>query len=156
MPNIPTKSERLRDLERPQIYPFQTLPIDDLERSLVLKQFQDLIKSNFIDEGKPSSEKHSMFKAFERNFQSHMSQDIMRQELANIYMQDCEMSTMYYPRDDQLFLAFYNRRLRQDEEGNEEENYEGQREWRAAYRVMPDFENWIKYFADEIVIKSSA
>ena len=26
-----------------------------------------------------------------------------------------------------------------------------ERSWRAKYRVMPDFENWLAYFADEIM-----
>jgi hypothetical protein len=39
MPEHPTKPQILRDLERPSIYPFATLPIEDVERGLVLKQF---------------------------------------------------------------------------------------------------------------------
>ena len=39
MPSIPTKSKRLREFEKPQMYPFCTLPIEDVERGLVQKQF---------------------------------------------------------------------------------------------------------------------
>mmetsp|Transcript_5576 Transcript_5576/g.4251 ORF Transcript_5576/g.4251 Transcript_5576/m.4251 type:complete len:83 (+) Transcript_5576:883-1131(+) len=82
------------------MYPFQTLPVDDVERCMVLRHFQELIASNFVDEGKTAANKPTMYKAFERNFQSHMTSDIMRQELANIYLQEPEMALMYYPRDD--------------------------------------------------------
>lgn len=51
MPPVPTKSQRLRDAEKPQLYPFCTLPIEDVERSLILKAFQELLKANQIDEG---------------------------------------------------------------------------------------------------------
>ena len=39
MPSVPTKSIRMRDMEKPQMYPFCTLPVEDVERGLVLKQF---------------------------------------------------------------------------------------------------------------------
>jgi len=50
MPPYPQKSKRLRDFENPQFYPFSTLPIEDAERTLQLKQLQRLIKSEKIDE----------------------------------------------------------------------------------------------------------
>jgi len=31
------------------------------------------------------------------------------------------------------------------------EDADGERLWRAAYRVMPDFENWLAIFADELI-----
>ena len=39
MPPVPAKSERLRDLERVGVYPFATLPIDEVERGLIMKAF---------------------------------------------------------------------------------------------------------------------
>lgn len=54
---------------------------------------------------------------------------------------------MYYPRQDALLVAFFNRKNEEDEDGPD-----GIKEWRAAYRVMPDFENWIQYFSDELLI----
>lgn len=110
MPEYPTKSKRLRDFEKPSMYPFSTLPIDDVERGLVLKQFQDLIRSNLIDEGQDSKERHSKYKAFERNFQSHMKSDILRQVIAEVYLQEPEMASLYYPREDALLVAFYNKK----------------------------------------------
>lgn len=57
------------------------------------------------------------------------------------------MASMYYPRQDALLVAFFNRKNEEDEDGPD-----GIKEWRAAYRVMPDFENWIQYFSDELLI----
>lgn len=51
MPQVPLKSQRLRDMEKPALYPFATLPVDEVERGLVMKAFQELIRSNHIDEG---------------------------------------------------------------------------------------------------------
>ena len=39
MPPIPTKSQRAREFENPGFYPFCTLPVNDAERMLLLKQF---------------------------------------------------------------------------------------------------------------------
>jgi hypothetical protein len=33
MPDVPSKSIRLRDAEKPSVYPFSTLPVDDAERA---------------------------------------------------------------------------------------------------------------------------
>ncbi len=79
MPPVPAKSQRLRDQERAAVYPFATLPIDDLERGLIMKAFQELIRSNQIDEGATSDkQRHSKFKVFERNFEEHMTPEILR------------------------------------------------------------------------------
>jgi hypothetical protein len=40
MPDVPSKSVRLRNYENPQFYPFSTLPIEDAERTMQLKAFQ--------------------------------------------------------------------------------------------------------------------
>ena len=78
MPAIATKSKRLRDAENPSFYPFCTLPIADAERMLMLKQLQQLVKSNFIDRGVSSDKRHSNFKVFDRSFQNHMTPEIFR------------------------------------------------------------------------------
>lgn len=39
MPTVPAKSKRIRDFENPMFYPFSTLPIEDAERTMQLKQF---------------------------------------------------------------------------------------------------------------------
>lgn len=28
---------------------------------------------------------------------------------------------------------------------------DGEQKWQASYRVMPDFQNWIAFFADEVL-----
>jgi hypothetical protein len=59
------------------------------------------------------------------------------------------MATLYYPRDDKLLVALYNR----VKTGEKDENdVDGEKDWRSAYRIMPDFQNWLSYFADELVI----
>jgi hypothetical protein len=79
MPPVPAKSERLRDLERVGVYPFATLPIDEVERGLIMKAFQELIRSNQIDEGATSDkQRHPKYKIFERNYEEHMTPEILR------------------------------------------------------------------------------
>jgi hypothetical protein len=39
MPAIPNSSQRLRNAENPQFYPFCTLPVDEAERLLSLRAF---------------------------------------------------------------------------------------------------------------------
>jgi hypothetical protein len=39
MPDIPSKSSRLREAEKPAIYPFSTLPVDDSERAQIMRAF---------------------------------------------------------------------------------------------------------------------
>lgn len=41
MPPVPEKSKRLWDFEKTRIYPFATLPIDELERGLVFEAIWD-------------------------------------------------------------------------------------------------------------------
>ena len=66
MPAVASKSKRLRDAERPGVYPFSTMPVEDTERALILKAFQELIHANQIDT--PNSS-HYKYKMFERSYQ---------------------------------------------------------------------------------------
>lgn len=34
------------------------------------------------------------------------------------------------------------------------EDVDYEREWRAKYKIMPDFENWLAYFADDLVMEN--
>jgi len=108
-----------------------------------------MIKANFIDGGLSPDQRLDKCKIFDRSFQSHMKPDILRQVIADAYLQDPDATSFYYPRDDKLLLALYNKIKTEDIEPL---GADGEREWRAAYRVMPDFENWLKYFADELVV----
>lgn len=39
MPNVPEKSQRLRDFENPQAYPFCTLAVEEFERGIQATEF---------------------------------------------------------------------------------------------------------------------
>lgn len=80
MPEVPTKSQRLRDFENPQFYPFSTLPIEDAERTMQLRAFQQLIKGG-IDEGAKPKERLAKNKIFERKYDEFLEPDIFRQVL---------------------------------------------------------------------------
>ena len=83
MPPVALKSQRLRDQERASVYPFATLSVEEVERGLVMKAFQELIRSNHIDEGASSDKlRHPKYKVFDRNFEEHFSPDLLRQVLA--------------------------------------------------------------------------
>lgn len=79
----------------------------------------------------------------------------MRQVIAEAYLQEPDVASLYYPREDQLLVAFYNKRRQLNEYEDPQTAIDGEREWRAAYRVMPDFENWLHYFSDQLVIQQT-
>jgi hypothetical protein len=79
-----------------------------------------------------------------------MTPEIFKQVLADAFLLEPDVASLYYPRDDSLLLAIYNKA-----KSGDRSKIDGERKWRAAYRVMPDFENWVKYFADEIVITTN-
>lgn len=90
------------------------------------------------------------------------------------------MATTYYPRADSLLVALFHRverkkasaqaqqELQATADGSEapklraipQETFEtgdandGERKWRAPYKVLPDFQNFLAYFADEIVFET--
>jgi hypothetical protein len=39
-----------------------------------------------------------------------MKSDILRQVIAEVYLQEPEMASLYYPREDALLVAFYNKK----------------------------------------------
>lgn len=80
MPEVPTKSQRLRDYENPQFYPFSTLPVEDAERTMQLRAFQQLIRGS-IDEGAKPKERLARNKIFERKYDEYLEPDIFRQVL---------------------------------------------------------------------------
>lgn len=100
MPDVPTKSKRLRDFENPQFYPFSTLPVEDAERTMQLKAFQQLIKSNGLDEGAKPKDRLSKLKVFERKYDQYLEEDIFRQVFQRALLQDPDLSTYYYERSD--------------------------------------------------------
>ena len=79
-----------------------------------------------------------------------MTPEILRQVLAEALLQEPDVASLYYPRDDSLLLALYNK-VRSE---RNKDTVDGERQWRAAYRVMPDFENWVKFFSDDMVVEA--
>lgn len=151
MPAVPLKSERVRDAERANVYPFATLPVEEVERGLIMKAFQELIRSNHIDEGVNSDKlRHAKYKVFERSYQENFSPETLRQVLADAILQEPDIASLYYPRDDSLLVALYNK-VKLD---RQRFDVDGERNWRAAYRVMPDFENWVRYFSEDMVVEA--
>jgi len=166
MPSIPNQSVRQRDSENPGFYPFCTLPWDEAERMLQMRAFQQMVKSNYIDQGKVGIGKHTKYQIFERCFENHMSMDIFSQVFADALLDEPETTSIYYPRSDSLLVALFNKvKVRGSRKANDNkfkqvnsrelplqtEDADGEKLWRASYRVMPDFENWLSIFADELI-----
>jgi hypothetical protein len=95
-----------------------------------------------------------------------MNMDIFSQVYADALLDDTEQASIYYPRSDSLLIALFNKvkvpgTTRQSDSKFKSVNTmelplnsddaDGEKLWRASYRVMPDFENWLTIFADELV-----
>ena len=76
---------------------------------LMLKQCQQLIKDNGIDQGLLSSKRHSKNKAFGRDYENHMKPEIFSQVFADAMLDEPEIASIYYPRTDSVLLALYNK-----------------------------------------------
>lgn len=53
----------------------------------------------------------------------------------------------YYPRTDQLLLLLYNKVNGSKRHSENKEKPHGTRTWKAADRIMPDFQSFITNFA---------
>ena len=94
-----------------------------------------------------------------------MTPDIFRQVFSDALIDEPDAATLYYPRTDSLLVALYNKTTNKVAQGASKPSSappqldpnepDGERSWRAAYRVMPDFQNWITFFADEIVFEQA-
>lgn len=100
MPDVPSKSQRLRKFENPQFYPFSTLPIEDAERTMQLKAFQQILKSNGIEEQHKQRDRLGKHKVFERKYDQFFEENIFRQVLQESLLQDPDITQMYYARSD--------------------------------------------------------
>ena len=98
MPAIPSKSKRSREAEIPEFYPFCTLPIVDAERMLMLKQLQQLVKQNFLDQSKSAKNRHPKNRVFERTYENHLEPNIFRQVLSDALLDEPDIASLYYPR----------------------------------------------------------
>ncbi len=81
-----------------------------------------------------------------------MSPEILRQVLAEALLKEPDVTSLYYPRNDCLLIALYNKIKNIHKKDGE---IHGEREWKAAYRVMPDFDNWVKFFSEELIVPAS-
>jgi hypothetical protein len=67
---------------------------------------------------------------------------------------------MYYQRQDALIVALFNKAKNQTVVPETTNplglNIDGDRTWRAAYRVVPDFQNWLTFFSEELVFEQEA
>lgn len=146
MPAVPNKSKRLRDFENPQFYPFSTLPIEDAERTMQLKQIQKLIKTEKIDEGLSGKDKLGKVKVFERKYDQYFTKEIMSQVLGEALRYDPDVSTSYYERTDQLLLVLHNKINGSKRFSENMDRPHCSKVWRAPIRVMPNFANWISSY----------
>jgi hypothetical protein len=53
--------------------------------------------------------RHSKYKVFERTFENHMSPEIFRQVYAKALLDEPDMASLYYPRQDSLLVALFNK-----------------------------------------------
>jgi hypothetical protein len=111
-----------------------------------------LVKSNGIDEGVKPKDRLAKNKIFERKYDEHFESDIMRQVLQEALLQDPDISSMYYPRTDQLLLVLHNKINNSKRTSDNKEKPHGLKKWRSAYRVMPDFQSWIEFFGHNSVV----
>ena len=94
-----------------------------------------------------------------------MTPDIFRQVFSDALIDEPDAATLYYPRTDSLLVALYNKTTNKPAQGSSKPSSapaqpdpsepDGERSWRAAYRAMPDFQNWITFFAEEIVFEQA-
>ena len=98
-----------------------------------------------------------------------MSASLFRQVFADAMLDQLTMIQTPYPRTDSLLVVLFNKYDKHAGEIAERPAHErpkpvhqleiqsgssvidGERKWRAAYKVMPNFENWLAYFADELI-----
>lgn len=95
-----------------------------------------------------------------------MSMDIFSQVFADALLDEPEITSIYYPRNDSLLVALFNKIKVRGAQKTAENKFktvnarelplstldaDGEKLWRASYRVMPDFENWLSIFADELI-----
>ena len=124
MPAIPSKSFSLRDAERPVIYPFSSLPFDELERNLILTEF-----STFLTEQEPGS----IWSFWDRKYTEVLTQDMLTIALSDSLIHDPDVYTHYYARDDSLLVAVvYKPRPRRHQT----------RTWTSDCRLRPRLKDW--------------
>ena len=73
-------------------------------------------------------------------FEEKLSKKALLHQLGEAFLWNPDYVQKYYTRDDALILSVYNK-IHKDRQ------YES--EWKAPYRVMPDFQNWSTEFDED-------
>lgn len=131
MPNYPEKSELKRNAERPEVYPFCTVPIEELERAMLLKSLEDQFTSKESD---------FQWNFLERCIEEKFHKKAMIQVLSDVLLWDPDTIIKYFSRDDSLLLGVYHK-LPADKSYT--------KQWKASYRSLPDFGNWLEHFSKD-------
>ena len=133
MPPVPEKSERLRNAERPEIYPFCSLPIEDVERGLKLQAMEEMMQAR---------EPELVWDFLEMNFEERLEKDALVERISNLLLLEPDLIQKYFSRDDSLLLAVFFKTPR---------SRVVRKQWTSVYSVMPDFQNWIDHFTPDYV-----
>jgi len=131
MPNFAEKSSLKRVAEMPEIYPFSTIPVEELERAMLLKTLED----QFI-----SKEPDFQWNFFDRCIEEKYNNKTLIQELSDALLWEPDMISKYFSRDDCLLLGIYQK-MPVDKSYN--------KQWKASYKSLPDFSNWLEFFSKE-------
>ena len=128
MPSVSEKSLLRRNAEIPGIYQFSTAPVEELERAMLFKAIEDQFKSEEPD---------FTWDFLKRCIEEQNTHRSLVQELSDVLLWEPDTILKYYSRDDSLLLGIYQK-LPVDKSYN--------KKWKAQYKLMPDFANWLKHF----------
>lgn len=128
MPSVSEKSKLKREAESPEIYPFATVPVEELERAMMLKALEDQFRSKEPD---------FTWDFLDRSIEEKYNRRSLVQELSHLLLWEPDTILKYYSRDDSLLLGIYQK-LPVDKSYN--------KQWKAQYKSMPDFSNWLEHF----------
>lgn len=131
MPSVSEKSRLRREAETPELYPFSTIPIEELERALMLKSLEEQFQSKEPDFN---------WNLFDRSIEERFPKKALIQELSDALLWEPDTISKYFSRDDSLLLAIYQK-LPSDKSYT--------KQWKASYKSMPDFGNWLEYFSKD-------
>ena len=135
MPSVSEKSRLRGEAEIPELYPFSTIPIEELERALMLKTLEEQFQSKEPDFN---------WNLFDRSIEERFPKRALIQELSDALLWEPDTISKYFARDDSLLLAIYQK-------VPSDKSYS--RQWKAPYKSMPDFSNWLEYFSKESDLK---
>lgn len=120
MPQIPQKSEALRNAERYEIYPFSTLPYLELERGLLITKFED-----FMTEFSGRTIDYT-----DREYSEKLNEIVLGQTVLKALLFEPDIVTSYYARDDSLLLALSFKVL---------DTKNASRSWEGQWKVRPNY-----------------